>query len=187
MKSKISAALCVIAGATIFFMATAASLGDPPDKAKDAAEKDKPAQVLPTVAEARSQAKLLHTTYESALIAVHRAYFQEGKRMVVPSRVLEDVFYWVDHETKGETRWISVNTEAMNIDNEPDTEIEKAAAKALASGKEEFEVVEDGVYHRAGAITLVAACLRCHESSLSLQRKRKRVAGLVISLPVKPE
>ncbi|MDP6444590.1 MAG: hypothetical protein QF805_12425 [Pirellulaceae bacterium] len=52
---------------------------------------------------------------------------------------------------------------------------------------DQFELVEDGVYHRAGAITLVAGCLRCHESSLSQNRKRRRVAGLVISMPVKQD
>lgn len=187
MNSRIWIGLCMIAGAATLFMATTDSLGEPPDNSDKPAKKSKPAKPLLTVEEARGQAKLLHTTYEATLIAVHRAYFEEGKRMLVPSRVLEDIFYWVDHETKGETRWIAVNTEAMSIDHEPESEIEKKAAKVLASGEEEFELIEDGVYHRAGAVTLVASCLRCHEPNLFQKQKRKRVAGLVISIPVKQE
>lgn len=138
-----------------------------------------------SVEEARRQAKLLHNTYEATLHTVHREYFREGGRTPIPSRVLEDVFYWVDQETHGETRWIAVNTEAMSIDHNPDSEFEKQAAKVLSTGKEEFEKVEDGMYRRAGAVTLFASCLRCHESALSQQRSKRRVAGLVISMPVK--
>jgi len=181
--------LCLAALATFCLTATSL-LGEPNDEpatnpaAKangDSPEKPKPL----TVVAARERAKLLHTTYEATLIAVHRAYF-EGRRDAVPAVVLEDVFKWVDKETQGKTRWIAVNTEAMNVDHEPKSEIEKLAAKSLAEGNESFERVEDGVYHRAGSVALVAGCLRCHESGLIQRRQRKRVAGLVISIPVKP-
>ncbi|HRX80273.1 MAG TPA: DUF3365 domain-containing protein [Pirellulaceae bacterium] len=138
-----------------------------------------------TVDEARRQAKLLHSTYESTLHTVHREYFQEGGRTPIPARVLEDIFYWVDEETQGETRWIAVNTEAMSIDHNPESEFEKQAAKVLATGEEEFEQIDDGMYRRAGAITLFASCLKCHESSLTQLRTKRRVAGLVINIPVK--
>ena len=159
------------------------SRADSPDKSpEDEAKKSAPEL---TVNEARRQAKLLHSTYEATLHTVHREYFREGGRTPVAARVLEDVFYWVDQETKGETRWIAVNTEAMSIEHKPKSEFEKAAAKVLATGKEEFEQVEAGMYRRAGAVTLFASCLRCHESSLTQLRTKRRVAGLVISIPVK--
>ncbi|MBI2480315.1 MAG: DUF3365 domain-containing protein [Planctomycetia bacterium] len=138
-----------------------------------------------TVDEARRQAKLLHSTYEATLHTVHREYFRESGRTPIPARVLEEVFYWVDEETHGETRWIAVNTEAMSIDHNPKSEFEKQAAKVLATGEEEFEQIENGMYRRAGAITLFATCLKCHESSLTQLRTKRRVAGLVINIPVK--
>ncbi|MDP6060509.1 MAG: hypothetical protein QGH33_16515 [Pirellulaceae bacterium] len=187
MNLRISAGLCMIVGAASLFIAATDSLGEPPGKSGDSADQIKLGKPIMTIAEARARTKLLHTTYESTLIMVHRAYFEEGKRLTVPSRVLEDVFYWVDQETNGKTRWISVNTEAMNIDHEPESEFEKRAAKALASGKDDFELIEKGVYHRAGAVTLVASCLRCHEPTLMQNRRRKRVVGLVISIPVKQD
>jgi len=164
------------------FMATADSSDKPLNKPQQSRTPDKPPL---TLEEARGRAKLLHATYESTLIAVHRAYFTEGNRQPVPARVLEGVFYWMDQENKTNTHWISVNTEAMNLDHQPESDIEKKAAKVLASGEEQFELIEDGVYHHAGAITLVASCLRCHEPNLFQKQKRKRVAGLVISIPIK--
>ncbi len=117
------------------FLATDFSFCEPAAKKDDSrSERDLKKPVL-TVEQARDRAKLLHTTYESTLIVVHRAYFEEGKRMMVPARVLEDVFYWGDEENNGETRWISVNTKAMNIAHEAETEVEKQAARVLASGR----------------------------------------------------
>lgn len=159
------------------------SRAESPDNAAEAEDK-KPESVL-TVDEARRQAKLLHSTYEATLHTVHREYFREGGRTPIPARVLEEVFYWVDEETHGETRWIAVNTEAMSIDHNPESEFEKQAAKVLSTGEEEFEQVEDGMYRRAGAITLFASCLKCHESALTQLRTKRRVAGLVINIPVK--
>ncbi len=169
--------------------------GEPPKEQKpkedpaQTATKSDPAEDVKksaiTVQVARQRAELLHTAFEATLIAVHRAYF-EGERDAVPAVVLEDVFSWVDKETHGKTRWIAVNTEAMNIDHEPKSDFEKKAAKALAAGNESFELIEDGVYHRAGAVSLVTGCLRCHETGLIQRRQRKRVAGLVISIPFKP-
>jgi Protein of unknown function (DUF3365) len=156
------------------------------DKKEQAENSPKPAPSL-TVAEARRHAKLLHNTYEATLHTVHREYFREGGRTPIPARVLEEVFYWVDEETQGETRWIAVNTEAMSIDHNAETEFEKKAVKELSKGKEEFEQIEDGMYRRVGAVTLFASCLRCHESALTQLKTKRRVAGLVINLPIRSE
>ena len=185
MNPRIWMGLPVIAGLATLLVATTDSVGEPsggPDKAIDQSKPTiKPTM---TVEEARGRAKLLHTTYESTLIAVHREYFEKSQRQQVPARVLESVFFWVDRENRIKTRWISVNTEAMNLKHKPKSDVEKQAAKALGSGEEAFELIKDGIYHRAGAITLVASCLSCHESGFVQRRKRRRVAGLVISIPV---
>jgi len=177
---------CVALGAFAILMGMLLAMQSWADSPDDSAEKDskKPVPKI-TVDEARRQAKLLHSTYEAALHTVHREYFREAGRTPIPARVLEDVFYWVDQETHGETRWIAVNTEAMSIEHNPKSEFEKQAAKVLATGEEEFEQIEPGMYRRAGAITLFASCLKCHESALTQLRTKRRVAGLVINIPVK--
>lgn len=139
------------------------------------------------VAEARRLTRVLHDTYVATLHTVHRQYFDEGERETIPARALEDVFRQIDRETGGTTRWISVNTPAMNIDHRPKDGFEKDAARRLASGDREFERVENGAFHRAGAVSLFAGCTKCHLSGLRPQTKVRSVAGLVISLPVKTD
>jgi len=137
-----------------------------------------------TVAEARRQASLLNEAYMATLHVVHREYFDTKQRDTLPARALEDVFKQIDERTKGQTRWISVNTPPMNIDHEPKPGFEEDAAKALTGGSREFERVENGLYHRAAAVTLFASCNKCHLSALS-SRRSGRVAALVITLPVR--
>lgn len=136
-----------------------------------------------SVDEARRQAALLHETYLATLLVVHREYFDEDERDTLPARAFEEVFRKIDERTNGSTRWISVNSPAMNIDHEPKTEFENAAALALAGGKTEFERLEDGRYHRAAPVRFLASCSKCHLSGLGSRRSGK-MAALVISLPL---
>jgi cytochrome c553 len=142
----------------------------------------KPAPVR--VAEARERAKLLHQVYSAALDAIHHRYFRSD-RATLPARALEDVFKDVEKETNIQAKWIAVNTPAMSIHHEPDSEFEKAAARALAAGKTEYEQVADGMYQRAGVIPLKAGCVGCHTNNgFATQSKTPRFAGLVIRVPV---
>ena len=158
----------------------------PESKATDT-EAEKPEVERLTVAEARRQAKLLHEVYVTTLHTVHRTYFDEDSRDTIPARALENVFHDIDRETGGKTRWIAVNTPAMNIDHKPEPGFEKDAARQLAKGEREFEKIEDGVYRRAGAISLFAGCTKCHLSGIRPQQNVRSVAGLVISIPVKAD
>lgn len=137
---------------------------------------------VPTVAQAREQARLLHDSLHSTLLIVHRKYYREDEKLPIPSSVLDDVFEDLQQNRKIRFRWLSVNAEAMNIDHEPKTEFEKRAAAALADGKPEYEQVEQGIYRHVGRICLPSQCLKCH-----LPNRRStatRFAGLMISLPV---
>jgi hypothetical protein len=76
----------------------------------------------------------------------------------------------------------------MSVDHEPEGAFEKKAAAELAEGHENVEVVEDGYFRSATAIPLGGGCLSCHaNSSFGPPPKGARYAGLVISIPVKPE
>jgi hypothetical protein len=156
--------------------------GEPP--AADSVAEPAGAERL-AVEEARAQAKLLQTTYEATLHVIHRHYFDAEEKETIPAKALEDVFRLADEGTGRSTRWISVSTPAMNVDHKPQPGFEEAAAEALKSGQKEFESVEAGVYHRAGSIRLFASCLRCHESGLTKQITKERVAGFVTSFPIR--
>jgi Protein of unknown function (DUF3365) len=136
-----------------------------------------------TVAEARERAKLMHNIYAATLDVMHHHFFKRD-RSVLPARAMEDVFAEMEKQSNIKAGWISVNTKAMSIHHEPKNEFEKNAAKAITAGKEVFELVEGGFYHRAGAIPLGAGCVSCHTGFFSKAPQTQRFAGLVISVPI---
>lgn len=137
----------------------------------------------PTVATARDRAKLMHNVYLATLDSMHRHYFH-ANRSVLPARAMEDVFEEIEASDTIKSRWIAVNTTAMSVDHEPNTKFEKDAAAAIAAGKGEFELIEDGIYRRVGAVRLGDGCVSCHTGFSINRPNTQRYAALVISMPV---
>lgn len=170
---------------------TVAMFAEPPvseteTQTKESAEPTEKGKEIPRVSvdEARKRAKLAHSIYSSTLDVIHHRYFRND-RSAIPARTMEDIFKDVASDENLQARWISVNTKAMSIDHEPEDEFEKAAAKAIASGKDNYESVVDGNYRRAGAISLMnRGCLGCH-LGFGASTEIDRFAGLVITIPVK--
>jgi hypothetical protein len=163
------------------FALSAGPASEPTDGPKD---EKKTTRV--TVAEARERAKLLHRVYAATLEVMHQHFFKR-EQPVLPARALEDVFAELDRSSKVKAAWISVNTRPMSIHHEPRTAFEKQAAREIAAGKGEYELVENGVYRRAGAIPLGASCVSCHTGFFSKTPQAQRFAGLVISIPLTEE
>jgi len=187
MPSRLRASL--LAGATgilcvvLAFTADRSRAEDNRPKGADKTADSKNGDAPVSVTAARQQAKLMHNIYASTLDTMHHHFFRRD-RAVLPARALEDVFADMEKLSKVKAKWISVNTKAMSVDHEPKSEFEKKAAEAIAAGKEEFERVEDGYYHRAGAIPLGSGCISCHTGFFSKAPNTPRFAGLVISVPV---
>ena len=114
---------------------------------------------------------------------MHHHFFR-AERSVLPARAMEDVFAEVNRQSKIQARWIPVTAKAIRVHHEPKSEFEKQAARAIAAGKEDFEMVEDGLYHRAGAIPLGSGCVNCHTGFFSRAPQTQRFSGWVISVPV---
>lgn len=192
MKTRWCASRCAIAvmsGALWLNLAHSQEASTQPAKPADApqttANKADDAPPRVTVEAAREQAKLMHNIYETTMDVMHRRYFR-ADRSVLPARAMEDVFNEIGRTTNAKANWISVNTKAMSINHEPATEFEKQAAREIASGKESFEHVENGLYQRAGRIPLGGSCINCHSNSFlpPSNFKTPRFAGLVIRIPV---
>ena len=186
---------CSFAGAVAGILFAAGALcGKDVEGVKPAAgRKTKPTTSAPAssdgsvaVAAARARAKLLHDVYSSTLEVMHHHYFR-AEGAVLPARAMEDVFADMAQLTKDKARWIAVNTEAMSIQHEPKTAFEKKAATELSAGKKEYELVENGVYQRAGVIPLRSSCVSCHAKHFSAPPKSPRFAGLVISISLNEE
>ncbi|QDT49903.1 hypothetical protein Pan258_39590 [Symmachiella dynata] len=138
---------------------------------------------------ARDRAEVMHDVYAATLEVMHERYFH-GARAAVPARALQDVFATIQHKSKVEARWISVNMKPMSIDHEPKSDFEKRAAQAISAGKGHLDVVEEGFYRRAGAIPLDDGCIGCHAGFAKKPNGDPKFAGLVISVPLskqKPE
>lgn len=135
------------------------------------------------VGAARERARLMHDIYAATLEVLHDRYFHID-RAVLPARAMEDIFAEMKRQSQIETKWMAVNLKAMNINNEPKSEFELRAAKEIAAGKGEFEILEDGYYRRAAAIPLAGGCVSCHGGFAREQTRSPKFAALVISLPV---
>lgn len=175
MASRRSAHLRVGIGATGLLFAILALTAFSAERPRDDARV--------SVATARENAKLMHNIYAATLETMHHHFFRNN-RAVLPARALEDVFAEIETQSKVKAKWLAVNTKAMSVNHEPQSEFEKKAAAAIAAGKGEFELVEDGYYRRAAAIPLGSGCVRCHTGFFSGDPKTPRFAALVISVPV---
>ncbi len=146
-------------------------------KPKDATTK----QPLPSLAEAKQQAAILHDAMHATLQIVHHQYYREDEGLRLPAATLKDVFKEIE-ETRGiKLRWLVVDGQAMNSDHEPTTEFDKLAVKALQAGEKRLEDSQHGILQHAGAITLTNHCLKCHVPDR--KSTEDRTAGLIISIP----
>ncbi|MCA9035499.1 MAG: DUF3365 domain-containing protein [Planctomycetaceae bacterium] len=143
---------------------------------------EKPVQRY-TLQAARERAELMHEIYRATLDAMHHRYFH-GERAVVPARAMEDVFEDIQKQNQSQARWIAASLKAMSINHEPETQFEKAAARAISRGEDGIEVIEDGFYRRAGSIPLTGGCIGCHGGFSIQPSATAKFAGLVISIPI---
>lgn len=174
--------------ATALTLAAIGAGATPPGNSRSDVSNGKPpaearAAPLPSVEEARGRARLLYETIQSMLQVVHHEYYREDEKLPIPARTFQKVFRELADKQKVELRWLAVTGQAMNQDHAPRNDFEKQAASAIASGAEEYELVENAVYRRAGVITLTAECLKCHVPNRT--KLKNRAAGLVISMPVR--
>lgn len=135
-----------------------------------------------TVSEARSRALLLHEMTNGTLRIMHRDFFDDENTRNIPSASLEDVFLEIEKGFRVEMKWLTVNTDIVNVDHQASTDFEKAAVKALAAGAPYTEEVTTDRYRFVGAIPLSSQCLKCH---VKLRTSTEdRTAGLIITMPI---
>ncbi len=140
---------------------------------------------LPSAAEARDRAELLHETVHSSLQIVHHEYYREDEGLAIPASTLKKVFRELADRKRITARWLVVDGAAMNTDHLPQDEFERKAAAALAAGKDSYEETTAGTYRRAAGITLTADCLKCHLPNR--KSTEDRTAGLILSIPIARE
>lgn len=184
--NPVSAILCVVA-IGFSFTASRISFGQDGEESSDAKFGEKAEESLPaSETEALGRASWLHETMHGALQVMHRDFFGDGDdagggSLSLPSQSLEDVFQEMTRSWKVEIRWLGVDA-TKDMDHEPADEFERAAAKALKGGDEEYSAVEQGRFRFVGAITLHNQCLKCHVPNRTTIEDR--VAGLSLTFPI---
>lgn len=148
----------------------------------EAAEKTESPRV--SVEVARDRAVLMHELSLATLEVMHDRYFHREKS-AVPARAMQDVFDHMRQQSHIDAKWISVNTQAMSVDHEPETDFEKFAAKELAAGKPSVEKIEKGFYQRAATVPLTSDCIGCHDGFFKSRSTVPKFAGLIIRVPVR--
>jgi hypothetical protein len=143
---------------------------------------EKTPRVLPSVAEARGRAELLHETFHAVLQVVHHQYYREDEGLAIPAATLRKVFAQLATRNQVEIRWLAVNAAPMNQDHVPRNDFERRSVAALTAGGSSYEAVEGDMYRRVAAITLTSECLKCHVPNRS--STEDRLAGLSISMPI---
>ncbi len=165
----------------IGMLSAASVVADKPDPINDSETKS---DITPpsTTTEARARARMLHEMVRGSLQVMHRDFFDEDNAHAIPSASLADVFHEMGESYDVNMKWLTVNTDVVNVDHEPETKFEKAAVKTLAAGKPFAETIHNERYHFAGAINLGSQCLKCHVKRRT--SNEDRTAGLVITMPM---
>jgi len=132
--------------------------------------------------EARSRAVLLYELTHGSLHVMHRDFFDEDRSRSIPSASLVDAFKEMEKQFGVKMKWLTVNTDVVNVDHQAVTDFEHTAVKALAAGKPYAEHFTTDRYQYAGAIRLGSQCLKCHVKMRT--SNQDRVAGLVITIPM---
>src|SRR5690606_30279490 len=113
-----------------------------------------------TLQEARGRARLLHEVLHGSLQVMHRDFFDEENPPAIPSASLEDVFAELERSHQVRVKWLTVETDVLNVDHTPQDAFERAAARALKEGRSNYESNVDGEYRYAGRIQLASQCLK---------------------------
>lgn len=143
-----------------------------------------PAAALPTAAEARARAQLLHAAIHGSLRIMHRDFFRKGDSKAIPSESLKDVFKVMEEEWHVTIRWLASDETVMNVDNKAKDDFQRKALVAVKGGEKEMTAVEKETFRFAGVIPLQNQCLKCHSPDrTSLE---DRFAALEISMRIRP-
>lgn len=137
---------------------------------------------LPNAVEAERQAAILHDAMHATLQVVHHRFYREDEGLPLPASALKEIFAEIEQEQQIKLRWLAVEGLAMNADHKPQDAFEREAFAALQRGEQAYDRAENGIYRRAGAITLTNHCLKCHVPDR--KSTKNRTAGLIITIPV---
>jgi len=136
----------------------------------------------------RKQVKMLDDLYKTAIVLVTENYVTE-KSDLAAGAAFQKLFAAMKKAGHHEVRLLDATGEPFEENNRPKDDFEKAAIKALKSGKPGFEeVVErDGkkILRSATPIPVVMdKCIMCHPNYKAAKEKKEIIGALGYTIPI---
>lgn len=139
----------------------------------------------PAVERAKKQAKMLDTLYKTAIVLITEHYVDDSKALAAGD-AFQALFKSMKDNGFHEVRLLDATGEAYDSDNEPKTEFEKNAIKALLSGKPIYEqVVKEGEKQYLLSATpipvVMEKCTLCHSN---YEGVKGPIGSLALKIPL---
>ncbi len=133
-----------------------------------AQDKANSAKSDPAVDRAKKQAKMLDTLYKTAIVLITENYVT-GKESLAAGDAFQALFKSMKDNNFHEVRLLDATGDAYDSDNDPKTEFEKKAVKALLDGKTIYEeiVTEKNQRYLLSATPIpvvMQKCTLCHSN-----------------------
>ena len=136
------------------------------------------------LARARKQAKMLDTLYKTAIVIVTKNYVEESSDLAAGD-AFQLLFQAMKDNNFHEVRLLDASGEAIDNDNLPKNDFEKAAVKAMLDGKPLYEqIVEKDGKKTLTSVTPIPVvmdkCVMCHAN----YEGKKVIGALGITLEI---
>jgi Protein of unknown function (DUF3365) len=133
---------------------------------------------------ARKQAKMLDTLYKTAIVVVTKNYVDESSDLAAGD-AFQLLFQSMKEGGFHEVRLLDASGEAIDDENLPQDDFEKAAVKAMLDGKELYEQTfeKDGKRFLKSVTPIpvvMEKCIMCHEN----YKGKKIIGALGITLEI---
>ena len=112
--------------------------------------------------EARRTVSLLHDVYLTTLRHVHRRFPVSAGQPVVAALVIRDIQKELSSRGPVRSRFLAVDTRAMNPDHNPKDDFEREAVSALRRGSSRVEAIDGDQLRVATTVSLGGDCFPCH-------------------------
>ncbi|MCA9194384.1 MAG: DUF3365 domain-containing protein [Planctomycetales bacterium] len=137
------------------------------------------------VARAKKQAKMLDTLYKTAIVLITENYV-DGKESMAAGDAFQALFKAMKDNEFHEVRLLDATGDAYDPDNDPKTDFEKEAVKAILAGKPIYErVVKEGDKEFLLSATpipvVMEKCTMCHSS---YENAKGPIGALGLKIPL---
>ncbi|MEZ6134100.1 MAG: DUF3365 domain-containing protein [Pirellulaceae bacterium] len=137
-------------------------------EAKEPGQKTEATKERPAVTRAKKQAKMLDTLYKTAIVLITENYV-DGKESLAAGDAFQALFKAMKDNEFHEVRLLDATGDAYDPDNDPKTDFEKKAIKAILDGKPIYErIVKEGDKQYLLSATpipvVMEKCTMCHSN-----------------------